>query len=158
MITPLGNPTTDPIIFLSQALSVPLRPKPGYFGYPPCRVDMKTISSLSCRMYSPSPSNSQSVSFISTRIPGRLGNPSDALSGSEFCAGRTLCHLREKDPPALGVDYLSANVSAPSHRNVCHRQFLRESRPCETFVSRRGARAPLRTRLGLIWWLSWSKS
>ena len=42
-------------------------------GYPPCRVDMKTISSSSCTSYSPSPSNSQSVSLIRTRIPGRLG-------------------------------------------------------------------------------------
>lgn len=36
---------------------------------------MKTISSLSFKTYSPSPSSSQSVSLIRTNIPGRLFSP-----------------------------------------------------------------------------------
>jgi len=41
-------------------------------GYPPCKVEMNTMVSPSFSPYFSSPSSSQSVSLISTRIPGRL--------------------------------------------------------------------------------------
>lgn len=40
-------------------------------AYPPCSVEINRMLSFGCISYSNSPSNSQSVSFTSTKIPGR---------------------------------------------------------------------------------------